>query len=180
MLAEVYDENPLSPSSDEDGEDEAEDQPTKKRKGRRKDEEAEYERSTRSRFAKETTESDDSHFEVSRLPIKLPSGRVQAVNGITRLPKPQTRRPKDLEVEDDVAENESNISEEDAEAESRRVAAQKGKFGRLGVAEIVGGSWTTGQKVLKAKEQIALIAAEVVAGGDLVDKVRANESSETC
>jgi nucleolar complex protein 3 len=52
------------------------------------------------------------------------------------------------------------------------MASQKGKFGRMGIAEIVARrDWKNPDKLEAAKEQIANIGAEILAGGELIDNV---------
>ena len=108
-------------------------------------------------------------MEVGRLPIKLPSGEVQMVAGTTKLPaQKKKKRPVESESEDEEEEEES----EDEETQAARMASQKGKFGRMGVAEIVGKEgWKNAQKLDAAKEQMAALGAEILAGGELIDNV---------
>lgn len=144
----------------------------KKRKGKRREEEADYEMSGRSRWAGKPEEEDGEQVEVGRLPIKLPSGEVQQVEGTTKieLPASKKRKAKPEPVEEE--EEEEGEDEEDQEGAAARMATTKGRFGRMGVAEIVGHEgWKNARKLEAAKEQIAALGAEILAGGELVDTV---------
>ena len=146
-----------------------------KRKRKRKDEEAEYELSGRSRWAaKPAPAEEDDHVDVGRLPIKLPTGEVQNVEGSTRIALPPSKKkppPPESESEEEVDEESDGDLSDDA-AQAAKMAGQKGRFGRMGVAEIVSQKeWKNARKLEAAKEQIAGIGAEVMAGGELVDNV---------
>ncbi|ORY33445.1 CBF/Mak21 family-domain-containing protein [Naematelia encephala] len=159
---------------DVEGEESEEEEFIKRRKGK-KDEEAEYETSGRSRWtAKPAKDKKDNeeHVEVGRLPIKLPTGEVQMVEGSTRIALPPSKkRPKLPEPESETEEEEEEEDEgSDDGAQAERMANQKGRFGRMNIAEIVGTpGWKNAQRLEAAKEQIAVIGAEILAGGELID-----------
>lgn len=145
------------------------------RKGKKKETEADYERSGRIRWAEDSGDEDEAdEVEVGRLPIKLPTGEVQQVEGTTKIALPATKKrkaPMAVKKEDDDIEEEE-FDEDDQEGAAARMAAQKGKFGRMGVAEIAAqGGWKNAQKLEAAKEQIAALGAEILAGGELYDTV---------
>jgi nucleolar complex protein 3 len=151
-------------SSDEDEEDEA-----PKRKRRAKSEEAEYETAGRARWTQKEEEEADS-VEVGRLPIKLPTGEVQLVEGTTRVALPPSKKPKKPEPEsrpEEEYESESEGSDDGRDA--ARMAAQPGRFGRLNIGDIVSAPWKNAQRLEAAKEQLAALGAEVLGGGELVD-----------
>lgn len=158
----------ISDISDLDDEDDGVVHP--KRKKRADSEEAEYEKAGRSRWAeKEENKEEDDMLEVGRLPIKLPTGEVQLVEGSTKFQKPQPKKPAPKPVEPE-SEEESEDDASDVDAEAERMAAQPGRFGRMGVAEIVAAKgWKTAQRMAAAKEQMATIGAEVLGGGELID-----------
>ncbi|KIR29197.1 nucleolar complex protein 3 [Cryptococcus deuterogattii LA55] len=153
-------------SSDED-----EDEP-ERRKRKKKEEEAEYELAGRSRWVAKPEEPEEDSVEVGRLPIKLPTGEIQMVQGSTRIAVPQPKKPvvesgSEDEEEDDVEEEEENS---DDEAQAKKMASQKGKFGKMGIAEIVGKKgWKNVERLEAAKEQVAQLGSEILAGGELVD-----------
>ena len=153
--------------SDESSEDDA-----PQRKKKRKDEEADYETTARARWAPGSPKPEEDSVEVGRLPIKLPSGEVQKVAGTTRIAIPQGKK-KPAKVE---SESEEEISSEDEGsddgAQANVLAGKKGRFGRLGVAEVVGMPGVKAMERLSmAKEQIAQVGAEILAGGELIDIV---------
>jgi nucleolar complex protein 3 len=156
--------------SDDDG------QEHEKRKRKRAEGEADYETSGRSRWAKSLKEEPEE-VEVGRLPIKLPTGEVQMVAGTTKLPAIKKKKVEESESEEEEEEEE----ELDEATQAARMASQRGKFGRMGIAEIVGRpGWKNAEKLEAAKEQIAGIGAEILAGGELIDNVspyRSNKSS---
>ncbi|TXT06003.1 hypothetical protein VHUM_03764 [Vanrija humicola] len=158
----------ISDISDLDDEDDGVDHP--KRKKRADSEEAEYEMAGRSRWAeKEEEKEEDDMLEVGRLPIKLPTGEVQLVEGSTKFQKPQPKKPAQKPVVPE-SESESEDDASDVDAEAERMAAQPGRFGRMGVAEIVAAKgWKTAQRLAAVKEQMATIGAEVLGGGELID-----------
>ncbi|WVW86217.1 hypothetical protein I302_108259 [Kwoniella bestiolae CBS 10118] len=147
----------------------------KRRKNKKNEEEAEYETSTRNRWAtreKKNKEEDDDQVEVGRLPIKLPTGEIKVIEGSTKISLPPTKKkappppPSDSEEEEEESEDEGSDDGEQAE----RMAGLKGKFGRMGVAEIVSQKgWRNAQRLESAKEQMAQLGAEILAGGELVD-----------
>lgn len=144
----------------------------KKRKGKKREEEADYETSGRSRWAGKDEEEDGEQVEVGRLPIKLPSGEVRQVEGTTKieLPASKKRKVKVEPIKEEAEEEEAD--EDDQEGAAARMATTKGRFGRMGVAEIVGhDGWKNVKKLEAAKEQIAALGAEILAGGELVDTV---------
>ena len=172
------DNSEINAAFDDDGvssdEDEVLPQPRKRRKV---DGEAEYEVSGRGRWAPPSPKPEDDSVEVGRLPIKLQNGQVQRVEGMTRLPLPPSKRkPLVAEVEGEVEGHklEEEQEESDDGAQAERMAGQKGRFGRLGVAEIVSSKgWKSRQRLEAAKEQIAAVGAEILAGGELADLVSA-------
>lgn len=163
-LNDAFDED------DEDSSDEEEDMPQRKKK--RKEEEADYEKTARARWAKSPPKDDES-VEIGRLPIKLPSGEVQTVEGTTRIALPASKKKPVVESdsEDELDEEEEDIGSDDG-ADAARLSGKKGRFGRLGVAEIVGMQGVkNAERLAIAKEQIAQVGAEILAGGELVDIV---------
>ena len=152
-------------------EEEESDEDFRDRRKRKKEanEEADYEHTARSRW-KEPPPKDEDTVEVGRLPIKLPSGEVQRVSGSTKIALPPTKKPR-LPTPESVIED--SEEEEPTTAElTARMASQKGKFGRLGVSEIVGRpGWKNTDRLAAAKEQIANVGAEILCGGELVDIV---------
>lgn len=161
-INDVYDEE-LDLSEADDGE------VHEKRKRKRAEGEADYEHSGRTRWVKKEGEDEADEVEVSRLPIKLPTGEVQMVAGTTKLPAMKKKKPVE---EADVKQEESEEEDVDEGVQAARMASQKGKFGRMGIAEIVGQpGWKNAQKLEAAKEQIAGIGAEILAGGELIDNV---------
>jgi nucleolar complex protein 3 len=149
-------------------ESESEDEAPRKRK-KQVEEEAEYETAGRTRWAEKEEEDKDS-MEVGRLPIKLPTGEVQLVEGSTRIAIPKEKkkpvRAPIVEAEESDAESEAS----DTGAEATRIAGQPGRFGRMNVAEIVSAKgWKNAQRLAAAKEQMAEIGAEVLSGGELID-----------
>ncbi|KAL1412366.1 hypothetical protein Q8F55_000110 [Vanrija albida] len=158
----------ISDISDLDDEDDGVVHP--KRKKRADSEEAEYEMAGRSRWAAKEEKKEDDMLEVGRLPIKLPTGEVQLVEGSTKFQKPQPKKPAQKPVESESEEEESEDEASDVDGEAKRMAAQPGRFGRMGVAEIVAAKgWKTAQRLAAAKEQMATIGAEVLGGGELID-----------
>jgi len=138
-----------------------------KRKRKRAEGEADYETSGRQRWVK-SAKAEPEEVEVGRLPIKLPTGEVQMVAGTTKLPAIKKKKVEESESEEEVEEEE----ELDEATQAARMASQRGKFGRMGIAEIVGmAGWKNAQKLEVAKEQIAGIGAEILAGGELIDNV---------
>ncbi|OCF44668.1 nucleolar complex protein 3 [Kwoniella heveanensis CBS 569] len=162
---------------DEISSDEEEEVDHKKRskKGGKKETEAEYEMAGRSRWAaKPKDQEEKEEVEVGRLPIKLPNGQIQMVEGSTKIALPPSKKkaaaqpPSDSEDGQDMEESEDEGSDDGIQAE--RMAGQKGKFGRMGIAEIVSKQgWKNAQKLEAAKEMIAALGAEILAGGELVD-----------
>lgn len=154
----------------------------KKRKGKKKEEEADYETSGRSRWAEQLKKKEDGEqVEVGRLPIKLPSGEVRQVEGTTKIELPASKKRKAKpEPVSEPEDEEEEEDEDDQEGAAARMATTKGRFGRMGVAEIVGHEgWKNAKKLEAAKEQIAALGAEILAGGELVDTVGHPESG-TC
>jgi nucleolar complex protein 3 len=144
-----------------------------------------YEAQGRKRKEKqaEAGEEDKDHAEVGHLPIKLANGEIEQLPGKTRIAipsgPPDKRKKKKQEVESDV-ETEFSESEgsEDEEDLVERIAGNRGKFGRMGVAEILssgldGVPWKerSNRRLAMAKEQIAKIGAEIMSGGELLDMV---------
>ena len=146
-----------------------------KRKRKRAEEEADYETQGRQRWAKEPSAEAEDSVEVGRLPIKLPTGEVQAVSGSTRIALPPSKKkapvPESEDEEEEEEDSDDGASDDGQLAE--RMAGQKGKFGRMGVAEIVGTKgMKNAERLAIAKEQIAQVGAEILAGGELIDIVR--------
>ncbi|CAK9783293.1 nucleolar complex-associated protein 3 [Cutaneotrichosporon oleaginosum] len=153
--------------SDLSSDEEEEDVPRRKR--RAKSEEAEYETTGRARWAKKEEEEADS-VEVGRLPIKLPTGEVQLVEGTTRVALPPSKKPKKPEPESETEEEDESESEgSDDGRDAARMAAQPGRFGRLNIGDIVSAPWKNAQRLEAAKEQLAALGAEAMGGGELVD-----------
>lgn len=167
------DDEDVTAAFDDFSSDEDEDEP-ERRKRKKKEEEAEYELAGRSRWAAKPEEPQEDSVEVGRLPIKLPTGEIQMVQGSTRIAVPQPKKAaikleSGDEEEDEVEEEEENS---DDEAQTMRMASQKGKFGRMGIAEIVGKKgWKNAQRLEAAKEQVAQLGSEILGGGELVDIV---------
>lgn len=174
--SELDDQSDLNDAFDEmseDSEEEQDEHPLRKKKT--KDSEADYETSGRARWTAPPPKPEDDSVEVGRLPIKLPTGEVQTVAGSTRIALPPSKKKKvvvESETEEELDESEDEGSDDGAQAEI--MASKKGKFGRMGVAEIVGMKGVKNlEKLDLAKEQIAQIGAEILAGGELIDIVRA-------
>lgn len=147
--------------------DEDDGQEHEKRKRKRAEGEADYETSGRTRWVK-SAKAEPEEVEVGRLPIKLPTGEVQMVAGTTKLPAIKKKKVEESDTEEEVEEDE----ELDEAQQAARMASQRGKFGRMGIAEIVGrAEWKNADKLEAAKEQIAGIGAEILAGGELIDNV---------
>jgi len=165
------DQSALNDAFDEDDEDsseEEEDLPQRKKK--RKEEEADYEKTARARWAKSPPKEEDS-VEIGRLPIKLPSGEVQTVAGSTRIALPPSKKKPVVESDTEELSEEEDMGSDDG-ADAARLSGKKGRFGRLGVAEIVGMQGVkNAERLAIAKEQIAQVGAEILAGGELVDIV---------
>ncbi|WRT70179.1 uncharacterized protein IL334_007173 [Kwoniella shivajii] len=151
---------------------------SKRRKKGKKglEDETDYEAIRRSKLASKPKineeDKDENQVEVGRLPIKLPTGEIQMVEGSTKIQIPQPKKkpapppPSDTEEEEEEEEDEDSDDGQQAE----KMAGQKGKFGRMGVAEIVGmKGWKNAQRLESAKEQMAALGAEILAGGELVD-----------
>ncbi|OCF61335.1 nucleolar complex protein 3 [Kwoniella mangroviensis CBS 10435] len=160
--------------SEEEAEYDSDTANSKRRKRKAGEEEADYETSARNRWAadqKDQKENEDQ-VEVGRLPIKLPTGEIKMVEGSTKISLPPSKKkqhpppPSDSEEEEEESEDEGSDDGEQAE----RMAGLKGKFGRMGVSEIVSQKgWKNTQKLESAKEQMAQLGAEILAGGELVD-----------
>ena len=97
---------------------------------------------------------------------------MQQLEGSTRLLLPREKRPIASESGDEDEEEEEEKEEEEGSddgPQAERMAEQTGRFGRLGVADIVQKSGT--ERLEAAKEQIAIVGAEILGGGELVDIV---------
>lgn len=130
-------------------------------------------------------EEDEKSADVGHLPIKLPGGVVQRVEGTTRIPIPEGKRPQQQvkQESDEETEYSESEAEVDVEEEREEMARTKGRFGRMGIADILGDDGAEGlpwrgrdkaraaRRLDLAKEQIARIGAEVMAGGELMDNV---------
>lgn len=167
----------LESMDDEESSDEEEEDLRQRRKGKRKAEvEADYELAGRARWkVKPEGENEGDSVEVGRLPIKLPSGKVQMVEGSTKISVPKKKAPPPPPSEDsddvmDISGDEDEPSDDEALAE--KMAGQKGKFGRLAIAEIATKKgWKNADRLAAAKEQIATLGADILGGGELVDIV---------
>lgn len=170
------DESDINDLYDESSGDEDEEEGLKrKRSGKtRIENEAEYETAGRSRWVASPPKAEEDSVEVGRLPIKLANGEVQMVQGSTRVALPASKkRMVEVESEDEEVEasEEEDIGSDDG-AQATKMAGQKGRFGRMGIAEIVAAAgWKNAERLDAAKEQIAAVGAEVLAGGELVDIV---------
>lgn len=174
--------------SDEDVSEESEDDAVNVRKRKTRDEGDDLETTYARRTAKHHSQvaEDDKVADVGHLPIKLPGGVVQHVEGTTRIQIPESKRPVKVKQESE-SEGETEYSESEGEAdveeEREEMARTKGRFGRLGIADILGDEgaeglpWRgrdkarAGRRLDLAKEQMARIGAEVMAGGELMDNV---------
>ena len=148
--------------------------PPERRKRRHTEVEAEYEVSGRSRWTAAPLKSDTNIVEIARLPIKLQNGEVQQMEGRITVSSQQAGKEVPMLAsesdEEELTDDEQEGSDDGAHAE--KMASQRGKFGRIGVAEIVGEQrWNNSQRLEAAKEQIAAIGAEILAGGELADTV---------
>jgi len=152
-----------------DDESESEDEAPRKRK-KRTEEEAEYEVAGRARWAEQEDDEDKDTLEVGRLPIKLPTGEVKLVEGSTVIAKPKEKKKAAPVRAATPEESDAESEDSDTGAEANRMAAQPGRFGRMGVAQIVAAKgWKNAQRLAAAKEQMAEIGAEILAGGELID-----------
>ncbi|WWC72062.1 uncharacterized protein I206_106022 [Kwoniella pini CBS 10737] len=147
----------------------------KRRKGK-KEEEEDYELNARSKWTSQSSKKDNDNgdqVEVGRLPIKLPTGEIQMVEGSTKIAVPQNKKQIKKPIESDTEEElESEEADDDSDdgAQAETMAGQKGKFGRMGIAEIVGRKgWKNAERLDAAKEQMANLGAEILAGGELID-----------
>ncbi|KAJ9111503.1 hypothetical protein QFC22_006530 [Naganishia vaughanmartiniae] len=179
---------------DDDDEDEDEQVNLRKRKTRGTDQdnlEASYEAAAKRRSVKATTAQakQDATAEVGHLPIKLPGGEIQQVAGTTKIEVPVDPKLKKQQQQDDeetVYSESEDEGEMQAEEEREVMSRTKGRFGRMGIADILSESFddgdTTGGSKPKdkerarrrldlAKEQIARTGAEVMAGGELIDNL---------
>ncbi|ORX40518.1 CBF/Mak21 family-domain-containing protein [Kockovaella imperatae] len=172
-LEDVSDLESLDDDSEVDGLDsmssdsDAVDYRDRRKRKKEANEEADYERAGRQRMERSLSVESDS-VQVSRLPIKLPSGQIQKVEGSTKITLPPTKKPRPPTPES-TEESEEEL-EPTTEELTHRMASQKGKFGRLGIAEIAGRpGWKNADRLAAAKEQIASTGAEILAGGELID-----------
>ena len=151
------------------------------RKRKKPDGEAEYEVGGRARWIPTPTKSSQNTKEVGRLPIKLQNGAVQRVAGTTRIPLPPDEKEavsiQGSETEEEIEDIESEGSDDGTQAE--KMATQRGRYGRMGISEIVGTEGMTSRARLEAaKEQIAVVGAEILGGGELVDIVSGRRRAE--
>ena len=129
----------------------------------------------------EAGEEDKEHAEVGHLPIKLANGEIEQLPGKTRIaipsgpPDKKKKKQEESDVETEFTESEASEDEEDL---VERIANARGKFGRMGISEILtsdlaGVQWKerTNRRLAMAKEQIAKIGAEIMSGGELMDMV---------
>jgi nucleolar complex protein 3 len=132
----------------------------------------------------EAGEEDKEHTEVGHLPIKLANGEIEQLPGKTRIaipsgpPDKKKKKQEGSDVETEFTESEASEDEEDL---VERIAGARGKFGRMGISEILtadldGVQWKerTNRRLGMAKEQIAKIGAEIMSGGELIDMVSYN------
>lgn len=166
------DQDELNNGSDYESESDSEQEDVQRRskkKAQRDEgaEEADYEARARARWQKPKEVQEDT-VEVSHLPIKLPTGEIQHVKGTTKLPAPAK---KPVKAESESEESEEEEEDEESGDEVKKMATVKGRFGRLGVADIVAGPYKNREKLSIAKEQIARVGAEILAGGELIDNV---------
>ncbi len=135
----------LKTSSDE--EESEDDEPRvrrKKGKGKEDEEEAEYETSGRPRWAGKARpnglgqEDEDDRVDGRQVPIKLPTGEVQLVEA--RQDRRREKEGASAASPDDENENDQGVDSADDGSDDGRQAArmanQKGKFGRMGVAKL--------------------------------------------
>jgi nucleolar complex protein 3 len=201
----LLDDSAASDEDEEDEEDEDEDEDEqvnlRKRKNRGTDQdelEASYEAAAKKRAVKSSVAQakQDATAEVGHLPIKLPGGEIQQVAGTTKIEVPvDPKLKKQQQQEDEETEYSESEDEGEVQAEEEREAMSrtKGRFGRMGIADILSKSFdddttTNGANGSKpkdkgkekerarrrldlAKEQIARTGAEVMAGGELIDNV---------
>lgn len=126
-------------------------------------------------------EEDKEHTEVGHLPIKLANGEIEQLPGKTRIaipsgpPDKKKKKVEESDAETEFTESEASEDEEDL---VERIANARGRFGRMGISEILtsdlaGVQWKerTNRRLAMAKEQIAKIGAEVMSGGELLDMV---------
>lgn len=135
----------------------------KKRKRALREREAEYEKKSR----KGQVGSDDEGNVVKRLPIKLPSGHLQERQGTTTLP---ARNAPKKGGEDDSDSDKEEEDEWSAPKYQPEGAGLGTRWGRMAVADVVRIKNVKERKSV-AREQIAGLGAEIVAGGELVDNV---------
>lgn len=172
-------------SESEDGEDDVN---PRKRKARAEEDDLEATYAQR-RSTKPTAAEDDASMDVGHLPIKLPGGVIQHVEGTTRIVVPEANgkgKKKPVVEEDEETEYSESGDEGSVGAEEERdeMARTRGRFGRMGIADILANDdgiedlpWKGREKVraarrlAMAKEQIARVGAEVMAGGELMDNV---------
>lgn len=148
--------------------------PPERRKRRHTEVEAEYEVSGRPRWTAPARKSDTNTVEIARLPIKLQNGEVQQMEGRIAVSSLQTKEETSILESDSDEEEIIGEEQEDSDdgVHAQAMAGQRGKFGRIGVAEIVGTpGWDHSRRLEAAKEQIAAIGAEILAGGELADTV---------
>jgi nucleolar complex protein 3 len=145
--------------------------------------EEKYEALERARKEKraDDEEEDKEHTEVGHLPIKLANGDIEQLPGKTRIAVPSgppDKRKQKKEESDEETEYSDSEGSEDEEELLERIAGARGKFGRMGIAEVLtadmdGIPWKqrTNRRLDLAKEQIAKIGAEIMSGGELIDMV---------
>ncbi|GHJ84066.1 hypothetical protein NliqN6_0468 [Naganishia liquefaciens] len=181
------DEDEISEGDLSESEDDEEDVHPRKRKARDEGDDLESSYAQR-RSAKPVSTEDENSMDVGHLPIKLPGGAIQKVEGTTRIAVPEaTGKGKKKPVEEDE-ETEYTESEDegsvDAAEERDEMARTRGRFGRMGIADILGNDddveglpWKGREKIraarrlAMAKEQIARVGAEIMAGGELIDNL---------
>ena len=177
-------------SADDLSESEDDDEEVNPRKRKARDEEDDLEATyAQRRSAKPVPKEDENSMDVGHLPIKLPGGAIQQIEGTSRIAVPEAngkgkKKPvaeEDEETEYSESEDEGSIG---AEEERDEMARTRGRFGRMGIADILandddveGLPWKGREKIraarrlAMAKEQIARVGAEVMAGGELIDNV---------
>lgn len=139
----------------------------KKRKRQVREQEAEFEK--KSRRGQVDPDAERGNV-VKRLPIKLASGQLQQREGETVLPVQvggRGNRKGDSSDDDSDAEPEEEWAAPRYQPEGAGLGT---RWGRMAVADVVRIK-NPAERRQVAKEQIAGLGAEIVAGGELVDNV---------
>lgn len=184
----VTDEDNSGEGDFEDSESEAEEAPERRRRQAKKDEtdlEGDYEAQARVRTAAREALAEleaEEGQQVSHLPIKLANGEIQMMPGKTRIPIQTDGKKKPVpKAEAEETDLSGSEAEEDEEERVAHMAQTKGRFGRLGIVDVLTmdmnglkGKQKTQERLTIAKEQIAKVGAEVMSGGELIDMVSAS------